>query len=94
MVPGTRIELARPRDRKILSLVRLPIPPSGQLVENGDSLEIRTPDPLIKSQVLYRLSYRGKVRSKSAPNHIITLFPVCQVFFQYFFEIYKTKSDA
>ena len=23
---------------------------------NGDSLEIRTPDPLIKSQVLYRLS--------------------------------------
>jgi len=34
------------------------------------------------------------VRSKSAPNHIITLFPVCQVFFQYFFEIYKTKSDA
>ena len=56
MVPGTRIELARSRDRKILSLVRLPIPPSGQLVENGDSLEIRTPDPLIKSQVLYRLS--------------------------------------
>ena len=26
----------------------------------GDSAEIRTPDPLIKSQVLYRLSYKGE----------------------------------
>lgn len=40
--------------RRILSPVRLPVPPPGQNV--GDSLEIRTPDPLIKSQVLYRLS--------------------------------------
>ena len=53
MVLRTRIELARTRVRKILSLVRLPIPPSEQ---DGDLLEIRTPDPLIKSQVLYRLS--------------------------------------
>ena len=53
----------------------------------GAPVEIRTPDPLIKSQVLYRLSYRGKVRSKSAPIYSITLFFVCQVFFLIFFEI-------
>ena len=41
-------------NRKILSLVRLPVPPPGLLV--GDSPEIRTPDPVIKSQVLYQLS--------------------------------------
>ena len=40
--------------RRILSPVRLPIPPLRQ--QNGDPLEIRTPDPLIKSQMLYRLS--------------------------------------
>jgi hypothetical protein len=40
--------------RRILSPVRLPIPPPGQ--KHGDPLGIRTPDPLIKSQVLYRLS--------------------------------------
>ena len=40
--------------RRILSPVRLPIPPLRH--KNGVSLEIRTPDPLIKSQVLYRLS--------------------------------------
>ena len=53
MVPGTGIEPVRYRYRRILSPVRLPIPPPGQ---DGDSPEIRTPDPLIKSQVLYRLS--------------------------------------
>ena len=41
--------------RRILSPVRLPIPPLGHKI-NGVSLGIRTPDPLIKSQVLYRLS--------------------------------------
>ena len=40
--------------RRILSPVRLPIPPLRH--QNGDPLEIRTPDPLIKSQMLYRLS--------------------------------------
>ena len=30
----------------------------------GAPVEIRTPDPLIKSQVLYRLSYRGDCASK------------------------------
>ena len=44
-----------------LNLARLPIPPhphTGQLRQekNGDPSEIRTPDTLIKSQVLYRLS--------------------------------------
>ena len=44
--------------RGILSPLRLPIPPLKQhlFYKNGDPLEIRTPDPLIKSQVLYRLS--------------------------------------
>ena len=55
LVPGTGIEPVRVLPRKILSLVRLPIPPPGHLTF-GDSPEIRTPDPLIKSQVLYRLS--------------------------------------
>ena len=54
LVPGTGIEPVRYYYRKILSLVRLPIPPPGHWI--GHSLEIRTPDPLIKSQVLYRLS--------------------------------------
>ena len=54
LVPGTGIEPVRYRYRRILSPVRLPIPPPGHQV--GHSLENRTPDPLIKSQVLYRLS--------------------------------------
>ena len=41
---------------RILSPVRLPVPPPGHEYKNGDPQEIRTPDPLIKSQVLYRLS--------------------------------------
>ena len=53
LVPGTGIEPVRYRYRRILSPVRLPVPPPGQV---GHSLENRTPDPLIKSQVLYRLS--------------------------------------
>ena len=53
LVPGTGIEPVRYRYRRILSPVRLPVPPPGQ---DGHSLENRTPDPLIKSQVLYRLS--------------------------------------
>ena len=54
LVPGTGIEPVWYRYRRILSPVRLPVPPPGHQV--GHSPEIRTPDPLIKSQVLYRLS--------------------------------------
>ena len=54
LVPGTGIEPVRYRYRRILSPVRLPVPPPGH--QFGHSPEIRTPDPLIKSQVLYRLS--------------------------------------
>ncbi len=54
LVPGTGIEPVWYRYRRILSPVRLPVPPPGRI--DGHSLEIRTPDPLIKSQVLYRLS--------------------------------------
>ena len=44
----------------------------------GAPVEIRTPDPLIKSQVLYRLSYRGKLTSKSAPNYNTIDKSICQ----------------
>ena len=54
MVPGTGIEPVRYCYRRILSPVRLPVPPPGH--QNGDSLENRTPDPVIKSHVLYQLS--------------------------------------
>ena len=54
LVPEAGIEPARYRYRRILSPVRLPVPPLG--LKFGHSPEIRTPDPLIKSQVLYRLS--------------------------------------
>ncbi len=52
LVRVTGIEPAR-RRRLILSQVRLPVPPHPQ---HGDPQAIRTPDPLIKSQMLYRLS--------------------------------------
>ena len=44
--------------RRILSPVRLPVSPPGRGYKNlnGDPQAIRTPDPLIKSQMLYRLS--------------------------------------
>ena len=54
VVPEAGVEPAWKLLRRILSPVRLPIPPLGQI--DGDPLEIRTPDPLIKSQVLYHLS--------------------------------------
>ena len=54
LVPGTGIEPVWYCYHRILSPARLPIPPPGH--DFGDPLEIRTPDPLIKSQVLYRLS--------------------------------------
>ena len=39
-----------------LNPARLPIPPRPHINNVGDPSEIRTPDPLIKSQMLYRLS--------------------------------------
>ena len=44
--------------RRILSPVRLPISPPGLIQLNGDPQATRTPDPLIKSQMLYQLSQR------------------------------------
>ena len=46
--------------RRILSPVRLPVSPPGRGYKNlnGDPQAIRTPDPLIKSQMLYQLSQR------------------------------------
>ena len=55
VVRPKRLELPPLRDQ-ILSLARLPIPPRSRLFYFGDPSEIRTPDTLIKSQVLYRLS--------------------------------------
>ena len=54
MVRVTGIEPAR-RRRLILSQVRLPVPPYPHDLD-GDPQATRTPDPLIKSQMLYRLS--------------------------------------
>ena len=44
--------------RRILSPVRLPVSPPGRGYKNlnGDPQAVRTPDPLIKSQMLYQLS--------------------------------------
>ena len=42
--------------RRILSPVRLPISPPGLIQLNGDPQATRTPDPLIRSQMLYQLS--------------------------------------
>ena len=44
----------------------------------GDPSGIRTPDTLIKSQVLYHLSYRGV---GFRPIYIITPMRFCQYFF-------------
>jgi hypothetical protein len=64
MVPKAGIEPARYCYHRILSPARLPIPPLrhnllGKVIplKNGDPETIRTSDPLIKSQLLYRLSY-------------------------------------
>ena len=54
LVPKARLELARPEGHDILSVGCLPFHHLGIII--GDPLEIRTPDPLIKSQVLYQLS--------------------------------------
>ena len=59
MVPKVGIEPTRYCYHRILSPARLPIPPLRQLT--GVSETIRTSDPLIKSQLLYRLSYGDKM---------------------------------
>ena len=56
MVLKVGIEPTRYCYHRILSPARLPIPPLKQLY-NGVSETIRTSDPLIKSQLLYLLSY-------------------------------------
>ena len=56
MVPGAGVEPAWYCYHRILSPARLPIPPLGHALD-GDPEAIRTLDPLIKSQLLYRLSY-------------------------------------
>ena len=55
MVPWVGIEPTRYHYPRILSPVRLPVSPPGQ-GHVGLPYKIRTCDPLIKSQVLYRLS--------------------------------------
>ena len=44
----------------------------------GAPAENRTPDTLIKSQVLYQLSYRGKAKMIFALKYDSTLLHVCQ----------------
>ena len=56
LVPKAGIEPARYCYHRILSPARLPIPPLRQF-KDGVSGTIRTSDPLIKSQLLYLLSY-------------------------------------
>ena len=51
--------------------MRLPISPPGLIQLNGDPQATRTPDPLIKSQMLYRLSYeRIFCNNTILPNNI------------------------
>ena len=66
MVPKAGIEPARYCYHRILSPARLPIPPLRHI--NGVSEAIRTPDPLIKSQLLYRLSYGDKNNGADCRN--------------------------
>ena len=54
MVPEAGFEPARLEGQGILSPSRLPIPSLGHII--GDPSEIRTPDTVIKSHVLYLLS--------------------------------------
>jgi hypothetical protein len=55
-MPETGIEPVRSlRDRRILSPVRLPVPPLRQ--KNGGRNRARTCDPLLVRQVLSQLSY-------------------------------------
>ena len=54
-MPRAGLEPAQYCYHRILSPARLPIPPPR--LENGVSETIRTSDPLIKSQLLYLLSY-------------------------------------
>ena len=54
MVRVKRLELIR-LGQQILNLPRLPFRHT-RTPQNGDPLGIRTPGPLIKSQVLYQLS--------------------------------------
>jgi hypothetical protein len=58
-VPKVGIEPTRYCYHRILSPARLPIPPlrREQYFKNGVLETIRTSDPLIKSQLLYLLSY-------------------------------------
>ena len=66
LVPKAGIEPARYCYHRILSPARLPIPPLRLMPErliylgNGVPETIRTSDPLIKSQLLYQLSYEDK----------------------------------
>ncbi len=69
MVPRAGLEPARGNPRRILSPVRLPIPPPRQGIihavdyfKNGAGERIRTLDPLITSQMLYQLSYTGRCK--------------------------------
>ena len=60
MVPKAGIEPARyylPQDFKSCASTYSATQANIIIGENGDSEAIRTPDPLIKSQLLYRLSY-------------------------------------
>ena len=59
LVPKAGIEPARYCYHRILSPARLPIPPLRHIyiIRNGVPGTIRTSDPLIKSQLLYQLSY-------------------------------------
>ena len=66
LVPRAGIEPARVTTRRILSPVRLPVPPPRHVIyfkartylflKNGVLQRTRTSDPLIKSQMLYQLS--------------------------------------
>ena len=56
LVPSGRLELPSPCEHHPLKMACLPISPTGR--KKSDSAGVRTQDPLIKSQMLYQLSYR------------------------------------
>ena len=66
MVPGAGVEPAWYCYHRILSPARLPIPPLRH--KDGDPEAIRTLDPLIKSQLLYQLSYGVIYKKRMVPT--------------------------
>ena len=82
MVPRTRIELARPCDRKILSLVRLPIPPPGHEMVTPTRFERVTPWLKVKcstswaKESINKIGWGNWIRTSGMPESKSSALPL------------------